>query len=128
MGTFNSLGDIPPRRHGQREHGQPGFAVGQRGPGTGVWEAAGHDTYDQRMIALIAFDTAAEPAGYAGIQPGAPDLARLLRRLVDGDPHGRDERCEPRDVVGHECVLQGGWNAMYRTGCFDRRESACGFE
>ena len=50
----------------------PGFAVGQRGPGTGVWEAAGHDAYAQRMVALITFDTAANLPGRPGFNPALP--------------------------------------------------------
>jgi len=50
----------------------PGFAVGQRGPGTGVWEAAGHDAYAQRMVALITFDTAENLPGRPGFNPALP--------------------------------------------------------
>jgi hypothetical protein len=48
----------------------PAFAAGQRSAGHGVWEAQGHNSYSQRMVALINFDTPpnlpASPGFFAG--------------------------------------------------------------
>ena len=118
LGSFNSLVTFHRGGTVSESTASPGFAIGQRGPGTGTWEAAGHHTYAQRMAALITFDSAAEPAEYAGIQSSAADLARLLRRLVHGDTHARDERRQSRDVVGYERVLQGRRDAL-SDGMFD---------
>jgi hypothetical protein len=72
MGTFNSL--VTFHRGGTLSESttSPAFAVGQRGPGTGTWDADGHDEFNQRLIALINFDTAANLPGTPGFNPALP--------------------------------------------------------
>lgn len=48
----------------------PGFAVGQRLPAHGRWTRTGPATFDQRMLALIAFDTPPNPPASPGFSRG----------------------------------------------------------
>lgn len=54
--------------------GGPGFAPGQRSTGHGAWTHEGGNTFVQRMITLIHFDT---PAG-----PGGPGFAAGWQRVT----------------------------------------------
>lgn len=50
----------------------PTFAIGQRSPGHGNWDAQGNHTFSQRMVTLINFDTAPNLPGTPGFNPALP--------------------------------------------------------
>jgi hypothetical protein len=72
LGSFNSLVTFHDGGTISEATSSPAFAVGQRSPGHGNWAFEGHRTYNQRMIALINFDTAANLPGTPGFDPTQP--------------------------------------------------------
>lgn len=48
----------------------PGFAPGQRSPGHGIWTQTGPATYSSKFLALILFDTPANPPLSPGFLAG----------------------------------------------------------
>jgi hypothetical protein len=72
LGSFNSLVTFHDGGTISETTSSPGFAIGQRSPGHGNWDFAGHHTYGQRMISLINFDTAANLPGTPGFNPALP--------------------------------------------------------
>jgi len=52
--------------------GSLAFAIGQRPSGHGIWTQEAGQTYLQRMIALILFDTPANLPGLPGFDPSRP--------------------------------------------------------
>lgn len=50
----------------------PAFAIGQRGPGLGVWNREGRRTYQAKSIAFILFTTAPNLPGTPGFIPTLP--------------------------------------------------------
>ena len=116
QGTFNSLGTFHRGVTVSESTVSPVFAVGQRPPATGVWEAAGHDTYTQRMIALIAFDTAANLPGTPGFNPALP--------ITPGFFAGWSTVTHTVEMSDANHFASAGTNAfykadgtVYRTGC-----------
>jgi hypothetical protein len=75
----------------------PGFAVGQRTPAQGVWERQGHGTYTQKMVALIAFDTAPN----LPVTPGFFAGWSIVEQTVE--------------VIDEDHLSSVGTNAFYRT-------------
>jgi len=72
MGTFNSLVTFHQGGTLSESTTSSTFAIGQRGPGTGTWDADGHHQFNQRLIALINFDTPANLPGTPGFNPALP--------------------------------------------------------
>ncbi len=72
LGTFPSL--ITFHRGGTFSDapGSLAYAIGQRSPGLGIWTHAGGHTYEQKIIALILFDTAPNLPGTPGFNPNLP--------------------------------------------------------
>jgi hypothetical protein len=62
----------------------PAFAIGQRGGGQGLWRAAGHHTYSQRMVGLINFDTPPNLPVSPGFFAGWSTVSHTLE-LTDDD-------------------------------------------
>ena len=92
------------------------FAVGQRTAGHGTWASAQRHAYDQEMIALILFDTAANLPGTPGFDPTKPVTPGFFAgwqtvshtvRLVDGD-HLESE--------GTNAFYKANGD-LYRSGC-----------
>jgi hypothetical protein len=75
----------------------PAFAIGQRTSGQGTWDTLGHDTYTQKMIALIAFDTPPNLPVSPGFFAGSAVVTQTVE-LVDRDH-----------------ISSTGTNAFYRT-------------
>jgi hypothetical protein len=73
------------------------FTAGQRTPGHGTWETLGHQTYTQKIVALIAFDTAANPPVTPGFLAGSSVVTHTIE-LTDRDH-----------------FTSSGTNAFYRT-------------
>jgi hypothetical protein len=106
LGTFNSL--VTFHRGGTLSEAtsSPSFAVGQRSPGHGNWDAEGQDTYSQRMVALINFDTPANPPVSPGFFAGWATVTHTIA------------------VIDNDHITSAGTNAfyksdgtLYRTGC-----------
>lgn len=55
----------------------PGFAVGQRGTGHGVWEFQGHRTYTAKSVAFINFTTMPPPP------PGFTAGTQTITQAID---------------------------------------------
>jgi len=72
LGSFNSLVTFHEGGTVSETTSIATFAVGQRSPGHGNWEPAGHHTYDQRFVNLINFDTPANLPGTPGFDPSLP--------------------------------------------------------
>ena len=94
----------------------PAFAIGQRTPGMGTWEAAGHHTYEQRMIALIGFDSAPNLPGTPGFNPALP--------ISPGFFAGWSTVTHTLEMSDANHATSSGTNAfykadgtLYRTGC-----------
>jgi len=69
---FNSLVSFHDGGTLSESAGSLSFAVGQRSSGHGSWTREGKDTFLQRMIALILFDTPANLPGTPGFNPSLP--------------------------------------------------------
>jgi len=92
------------------------LAIGQRSPGHGVWEFEGHRTYNQRMIALINFDTAPNLPGTPGFNPALP--------VSPGFFAGWSTVTHTLELTDADHARSSGTNAfykadgtLYRTGC-----------
>ena len=70
MGTFSSLVTFGRDGNITESAGSTAFAPGQRSPGHGEWEHAGHGTFSQRMIALVLFTTPPTPPTSPGFEAG----------------------------------------------------------
>ena len=106
LGTFNSLVSFHRGGTLSEATSSPSFAVGQRSPGHGNWDAEGANTYSQRLVALINFDTPANPPASPGFFSGWTTVTHTVE-LIDQDH-----------------LTSAGTNAfyrsdgsLYRTGC-----------
>lgn len=116
MGTFNSLVTFHRGGTVSETTTAPAFAIGQRGPGTGTWEADGHDQFTQRMIALINFDTPANLPGTPGFNPALP--------ISPGFFTGWSIVTQTLELTDRNHASSSGTNefykadgTLYRTGC-----------
>ncbi|MEO7792053.1 MAG: hypothetical protein ABIX28_21045 [Vicinamibacterales bacterium] len=116
LGSFNSLVTFHRGGTVSESTAGPGFAIGQRGPGTGTWEGAGHHTYAQRMVALITFDTAPNLPGTPGFNPALP--------ISPGFFTGWSTVTHTLELLDATHASSSGTNAfykadgtLYRTGC-----------
>jgi hypothetical protein len=73
------------------------FAPGQRTPGQGVWDKTGRRTYSQKMVSLLAFDTAANLPVTPGFFAGWA--------IVD----------QTAELADEDHFTSSGTNAFYRT-------------
>jgi hypothetical protein len=69
---FNSLASFHEGGTISESAGSLAIAPGQRSQGHGVWTRKGRQTFLQRMIALIVFDTPANLPGTPGFNPSVP--------------------------------------------------------
>jgi len=83
----------------------PAFAIGQRPPGHGTWSQQGRQTYLQRMIALILFDTPAGPVS-PGFFAGWQEVTHTIE-LIDASHFTSAGTNEFHRADG----------TVYRTGC-----------
>jgi hypothetical protein len=113
---FNSLVSFHDGGTLSESAGSLAFAAGQRSPGHGTWTREGRDTFLQRIIALIVFDTPANLPGTPGFNPSLPvspgffagwqTITHTLR-LSDGD--------HATSAGTNEFYKSDG--TLYRTGC-----------
>lgn len=72
LGTFNSLVSFHRGGTLNESPGNTGFAAGQRTIGHGVWTHQGANTYSQKVIALLMFDTPPNLPGTPTFDPSQP--------------------------------------------------------
>jgi hypothetical protein len=84
----------------------PAFAIGQRPPGHGTWIQQARQTYLQRMIAFILFDTPPNPPVSPGFFAGWQEVTHTIE-LVDAGHFTSSGTNEFYKADGTE----------YRTGC-----------
>lgn len=96
--------------------GGTGFAVGQRSPGHGIWSQKDRNTYRQKFIALVNFDTPANLPGLPGFDPTKP--------VSPGFFAGWQTVSHTAELVDGTHLTSEGTNAfyktdgtVYRTGC-----------
>ena len=113
---FNSLVSFHDGGTLSESAGSLAFAAGQRSPGHGTWTREGRNTFLQRIIALIVFDTPANLPGTPGFNPSLPvspgffagwqTITHTLR-LSDGD--------HATSAGTNEFYKSDG--TLYRAGC-----------
>jgi hypothetical protein len=86
--------------------GSSAFASGQRSDGQGGWNAEGHNTYTQRMVSLINFDTAPNFPKSPGFFAGWSVVSHTLE-LTDAN-HATSS--------GTNAFYKAD-GTLYRTGC-----------
>jgi hypothetical protein len=84
----------------------PAFAIGQRSAGHGTWAHLGGGTYLQKMIALIAFDTAPN-------LPFSPGFAAGWQTVT----HTVEQIAHDQLVSFGTSTFYTSNGAAYRTGC-----------
>lgn len=92
------------------------FAPGQRPPAQGAWVGVGANTFRQRLVSLINFDTPANLPGTPGFNPSLPvspgfsaggNIVSHTGTLIDAD--------HLTSVGINQFFTSGG--ALYRSGC-----------
>jgi hypothetical protein len=84
----------------------PGFAIGQRGPGLGVWSHVGRQAYQAKSVAFILFTTPPVPPMNPGFTMGTQTISQDIK--LDGrDEFTSDATIEFADASGN----------VYRNGC-----------
>jgi hypothetical protein len=106
LGSFNSLVTFHSGGTISEATSSPSFAVGQRSPGHGNWDAEGHHTYSQRMVALINFDTPPNLPASPGFSAGWATVTHTVE-LDDRDHY---------TSTGTNAFYKSD-GALYRTGC-----------
>ena len=113
---FNSLVSFHEGGTLSETAGGLGFAIGQRGPGHGIWRQKGRRTYRQRFIALLNFDTPANLPGMPGFDPMKP--------VSPGFFAGWQTVTHTLELADANNATSEGTNAfyktdgtVYRTGC-----------
>jgi len=83
----------------------PGFAVGQRGTGHGVWEFHGHHSYLAKSVAFINFTTTPPPP--PGFTAGTQTITQTIEFNDGRDQWTANAQVEFADTTG----------AVYRQAC-----------
>jgi hypothetical protein len=84
----------------------PGFAVGQRSSGLGIWNRAGWRVYNAKSVAFIFFTTPPAPPMNPGFTAGTQTIAQQIR-LEGPDQFSSKATIAFADSTG----------AVYRNGC-----------
>ena len=106
LGSFNSLVSFHNGGTLSEATSSPSFAVGQRSAGHGNWDAEGDHTYSQHMVALINFDTPANPPASPGFFAGWGTVTHTVE-LIDADH---------LTSAGTNSFYKSD-GTLYRTGC-----------
>jgi hypothetical protein len=106
LGTVNSLVTFAPGGTLSETPGAGGFAPGQRSDGQGYWTHDGGHVYSQRFVALIRFETPANPPTSPGFLAGWQTVTHQV------------------EIIDPNHLSSSGTNAFfdangtpYRTGC-----------
>jgi hypothetical protein len=84
----------------------PGFAVGQRGPGLGVWKHTGWRAYYANSTAFILFSTAPVPPMNPGFTAGTQTITQAIK-MSGPDEFSSNAKIQFADGTG----------TVYRNGC-----------
>jgi len=87
--------------------GSTAFAIGQRSSGHGTWSRDGGHTFNQRMVALILFDSAPNLPGTPGFNPAAP--------VSPGFFAGWQTVSHAIRLTDDDRLMSSGTNAFYKT-------------
>lgn len=85
----------------------PGFAIGQREPGVGVWSLSGPRKYYARSEAFVQFTTAPAPPTSPGFLSGTQTITQTIAFDADPDHWTSDAAIQFADDTG----------SVYRQGC-----------
>jgi hypothetical protein len=85
----------------------PVFAVGQRGPGHGIWHFDGRQGYTAKDISFVNFTTPAMPPASPGFTAGTQTISQEITFKHGPDQFTSDAKIEFADATG----------ATYRSGC-----------
>lgn len=88
------------------ETSNPGFAIGQRGVGLGVWSRSGWNTYSAKSVAFIFYTTAPAPPVSPGFTAGTQTITQNIT-LLNRDEWTANAMVQFADSTG----------AVYRNGC-----------
>lgn len=87
------------------ETSNPGFTVGQRGAGLGVWSRSSWNTYTARSVAFIFYTTAPAPPVSPGFNAGTQTISQTIT-LINRDEWTSVATIQFADATG-----------IYRNGC-----------
>jgi hypothetical protein len=107
MGSFASLVTFHDGGTISEDTASQAFAPGQRSSGHGQWTRIGLRSYRQRMIGLIAYDTAANLPGTPTFDPGA--------RITPGFFAGSSVVTHTLQLVDADHAVSAGTNQFYKT-------------
>ena len=106
MGTFASLVTFHQGGTISEDPASLAFAPGQRGSGHGAWTRVGRHVYSQRMVALIAFDTAPNLPGTPTFDPTRP--------ITPGFFAGWQTVTHTLQLVDADHAMSAGTNQFYK--------------
>ena len=84
----------------------PGFAIGQRGIGLGIWSRSSWNTFQAKSVAFIFYTTAPAPPVSPGFTAGTQTISQTTT-LVNPDKWTADAKIQFADSTG----------TVYRNGC-----------
>lgn len=85
----------------------PGFAVGQRGTGLGIWSHQGHRSYSAKSTAFLFFTTPPNPPANPGFEAGTQTISQVIVFDEDSDTWTSNAAITFADTTG----------TIYRQGC-----------
>jgi hypothetical protein len=85
----------------------PAFAIGQRGPGHGIWSYEGRHTYSSKDVAFFFFTTPPVPQVNPGFLAGTQTLTQTIEFKDSPDEFTSDATTDFADATGK----------IYRSGC-----------
>ena len=85
----------------------PGFGVGQRLNGFGIWNRVGHRSYYAKSTAFIAYTTPPSPPMSPGFTQGTQTITEKIKFEDGRDNFTSDAAIEFADSTG----------TVYRSGC-----------
>jgi hypothetical protein len=88
------------------ETSNPGFAIGQRGIGLGVWSRSSWNTYSVKSVAFIFYTTAPAPPVSPGFTAGTQTITQTIT-LLNRDEWTANATIQFADATG----------TVYRNGC-----------
>jgi hypothetical protein len=116
LGTFDSI--VTFHRGGtlSESTASPGFAIGQRGPGHGIWAPEGHRTFSQRMVSQIAFETAPNLPG-PGFDPSRAVTPGFFAGWATVSHTVELSDADHATSAGTNEFYKSGETVPYRSGC-----------
>jgi hypothetical protein len=85
----------------------PGFAVGQRGTGLGIWSHREHRSYSVKSTAFLFFTTPPNPPANPGFEAGTQTISQVISLDEDSDSWTSNAAITFADTTG----------TIYRQGC-----------